>query len=430
VKGGEVAVLIVLCLFGTGTATAQVPVKERQFVYGINAFTWKGYAGVMSPRAVPVVYLLAGRPSIISPRETLVYYWPTTGDYRADWASRDISVPGTLEVGAPGLPTERLRHVPYVIQYPEGSGSSKSVLHVGTEARMQYERFLRGRDRFRETLWRYHEAQHAYRDALDRAVLARQRGEKVALPQAPREPVPFLLASTDLHDGFVVNLPPGHYRVRLRGDDGRIVPDSERTLVVFTHRRESVGFTIIPQRRWTVPARADDPAATVYARPDQVLYLEPFVAREYNDLAYTRLQNPQNRDGQPNGWLWEYLEPLASSQVEVLRKGMTREAVPRRPFRVVQTPGEALGYEVLEPRGVQTPDFEAFRLAIGTASAVVHPLDATGRRLLGRVLIRVPHTGASRQILLIPLIPLAIGLAAVSWRRERLSRPRAGRMPS
>ena len=120
------AVLIVLCLLSTGTAIAQVPLKERQFVYGINAFTWKGYAGALSPRAARTVYLLAGRPSIISPRETLVYYWPTTGDYRADWSSLDASVPGTLEVSATGRRPERLTRALYVIQYPEGSASSKS----------------------------------------------------------------------------------------------------------------------------------------------------------------------------------------------------------------------------------------------------------------------------------------------------------------
>ena len=422
------AVLIVLCLLSTGTAIAQVPLKERQFVYGINAFTWKGYAGALSPRAARTVYLLAGRPSIISPRETLVYYWPTTGDYRADWSSLDASVPGTLEVSATGRRPERLTRALYVIQYPEGSASSKSVLYVGAEARAQHERFLRGRERFRNALWRYDEAQRAYRDALDRAVLARQRGEKVVLPRAPRGPAPFLLASTEVHDGFVINLPPGRYRVRLRGADGRVVPDSERMLLVFTHRRESVGFTVVPQRRWTVPERVDAPAATVYARPNQVVYVEPFVEREYNDLAYTRLENPQSRDGQANGWRWEYVEPVASPRAEVLRPGTAREIVPRRPFHVAQTPGQALGYEVVEPHGIQRPDFEAFRLVVRTATAAVRPLDDRGQPLAGRVLIRVPHTGASLQMFLIPLIPVAIGLAAVSWRRERLTVPRARRM--
>ncbi len=422
--------LLVLSLLGAEIATAQGPPKERQFVYGINAFTWKGYAGALSPSTARTIYLLAGHPSIISPRETLVYFWPTTGDYRADWESLDETVPGTLELFGPSAQPERLARVKYVLQYPQGPGSSQSVLYIGTEAEKRYQAFLKARAQFRDALGQYAEARRRYQEALDRAVVAHQRGEKVVLPQPPREPAPFLLAGTEVHDGFVINLPAGRYHLRLRTGDGRGVPGSERSLVVFTHRRESVGFTILPERRWTVPESADDPAATVYARPDQVVYLQPFVEREYSDLAYTRLENPQSREGRPGAWRWEYVQPLQTPRLEVIMGKTVIETVTRRPFRVVQMSGEALGYEVVEHHGGRPPDFEGFRLSIRTSASLLRLVDEQGRPLAGSArLIRVPRSGSSRELFLIPFIPVALGFAVASWRRERVSRIRPDRLP-
>ncbi len=417
------SVLFVLCLLSAEMVTAQSPPKERQFVYGINAFTWKGYAGAFSPPTVRTIYLLAGEPSIISPRETLVYFWPTTGDYRADWESLDETVPGTLELLGPGSQPQHLTRVAYVLQYPQGPGSSQSVLYVGAEALQRYQAFLKARERFRDELVQYEEARRRYLGALDRAVAAHQRGERVVIPQPPKEPGPFLLASTEIHDGFVMNLPVGRYHLRLRTGDGRILPDSERSLVVFSHRRESVGFTILPQQRWTAPESADDPAATVYARPDQVMYLQPFGEREYNDLAYTRLENPQSREGRPDAWRWEHVQPLQTQRLEVIVGNAAVETVTRRPFRVVQMPGEALGYEVVEHQGSRPPDFEGFKLSIGRSTSRVHLVGDEGRPMAGSGrLIRVPRSGSVGQLFLIPLIPLALGLAVVSSRREHFSR--------
>src|SRR5207302_1187226 len=215
---------LVLVLLAAGIARAQVPVKERQFVYGINAFAWEGYAGSLSARPAHTIYVLAGHRSIVSARETLVYFWPITGEYRADWSGLNASVAGALEVFQAGRAVTVLPRQSYVIQYPNGPDS------------------------------------------------------------AP---------------------------------DGQIVEGSQRSLVAFSHRREAVGFTIVPQTRWTVPERSDEPASTIYARPDQVLYFQPFAAREYNELAYAHLTNPQSAEGRSDGWRWEYTQSLGGSRLQV-----------------------------------------------------------------------------------------------------------------
>jgi len=412
-------IILLLLLLSAGTARAQVPVKERQFVYGINAFAWEGYVGSLSARPPHTIYVLAGHRSIVSARETLVYFWPITGEYRADWSGLNASVDGTLEVLQTGRALIVLPRQPYVIQYPHGPDSGPAILYVGEEAARRYRAFVEARDQYRDALARYLEARRRYLEALDRAAAARQRGVTVTLPPAPEEPEQFRLFSSDVHDGFLINLPQGRYAIRVRGPDGRVVAGSQRTLVAFTHRREAVGFTIVPQTRWTVPERADEPGSTIYARQDQVLYFQPYAAREYNDLAYARLVNPQSAEGRSDGWRWEYSQSLVESRLQ-LAGASGVQTVTGRPYRVEQKTGEALGYEVVEPPAGQTSDFSGFKVQVnGTLNLAL--LDAAGRPVPGSErLVRVPRLGTAWPLGIIPLLPLTLGAAVVAWRREQL----------
>ncbi len=412
-------IALLLLLLSTGTARAQVPVKERQFVYGINAFAWDGYAGSLSARPSHTIYVLAGHRSIVSARETLVYFWPITGEYRADWSGLNASVAGNLEVLQAGRAGATLPRQAYVIQYPNGPDSGPAVLYIGEEAERRYRAFVQARDQYRDALARYLEARRRYLDALDNAVAARQQGAVVTLPSAPEEPEQFRLSSSEVHDGFLINLPLGRYTIRVRGPDGQVVPGSQRTLVAFMHRRESVGFTIVPQTRWTVPERADEPASTIYAKRDQVLYFQPFAALEYNDLAYTRLANPQNPEGRPDGWRWEYTQSLAGSRLQ-LAGASGAETITGRPYRVEQKTGEALGYEVVEPRPGQTADFTGFQVDVhGTMQLAM--LDAAGRPVPGSErTVSVPRLGPAWPLGIVPLLPLTFGAVVVARRRQQL----------
>lgn len=419
---------LLLLLLSTGTARSQVPIKERQFVYGINAFAWSGYAGSLSARPSHTIYVLSDHRTMVSARETLVYFWPITGEYRADWSGLNASVPGTLEVLQARRAVIMLARQLYVIQYPNGPDSGPAVLYVGEEAERRYRAFVDARERSRDAVARHLEARRRYLEALDKAVAARQHGAPVTLPSPPEEPEQFRLFSSEVHDGFLINLPPGQYTIRVRGSDGQVMPGSQRSLVAFTHRREAVGFTVVPQTRWTVPERADEPSSTIYARRDQILYFQPFAAREYNDLAYARLTNPQSAEGRSDGWRWEYTQSLAGSQLQ-LAGGSGVETITGRPYRVEQKTGEALGYEVIEPPAGQAADFSGFKVQVqGTMSLAL--LDTSGRPVPGSErIVRVPRLGTAWPLGIIPLLPLTLGAAVVAWRREqvgRAPRPREG----
>ena len=189
-----------------------------------------------------------------------------------------------------------------------------------------------------------------------------------------------------------------------------------------------MGFTIVPQTRWTVPERADEPASTIYARPDQVLYFQPFAAREYNELAYAHLTNPQSAEGRSDGWRWEYTQSLGGSRLQVTGASGA-ETITSRPYRVEQKTGEALGYEVIERQAGQTADFTGFKIqVVGTMQVAL--LDASGRPVPGsKRIVRVPHLGPAWPLGIVPLLPLTLGAAIVARRREQLGRtppPREG----
>ena len=69
----------------TERATAQFDRGERAFVYGINAANPDNFVGTFAPPSAETIYLLAGQPSMVSPRYTEIAFWPITNEYQPDW---------------------------------------------------------------------------------------------------------------------------------------------------------------------------------------------------------------------------------------------------------------------------------------------------------------------------------------------------------
>lgn len=413
-------------------AGAQAPPKERQFVYGVNAFDGKGFAGTFYPRHVKTMYLMADVPNVVAPRYTLVYFWPITNEYRADWDGLNEAVQGVLEVLQGDRVVQQLEQTRYVIQYPDGL-DGPPLLYVGQEAEARYARFQEERRAYRDRLEAYTQARLAYQEALQQAMRDREQGKAVTLPSPPEEPEPFTFFSTPVNDGFVLSLPAGVYRIRVRLPDGTILPESQRQLVVFSHRRQGIGYTVIPQSRWTTPEQADDPARVIYARPGTVMYLQPFVAREYNELYFTRLSSPQSTAGSEDRWVWSYLAPHEGGSLEVRAGGGEAVRVERRPYRVRQLPGPALGYEVLEydpdnpEMGTRSPDFWGYPVHVepGRKTYTIRLVDEAGEEVPGSARqVRVLFTANGWALFLVPLIPLTFGISVIAWRREQRSQAR------
>jgi len=426
-------ILLLLALMqGSQAALAQTPEKQRAFVYGINAAFDTGFIGTFAPPVAPAIYLLAGQTSIVSPRTTEIYFWPITNEYQVDWNLVNETVPGKLEILRRDQLLTSIDSTKYSIQYAPQGIDTDARLYLGAEAEQAQAQFRAKQDAYQRALTAYDEAQRKWLAAVDDANAKHAAGQEVTIPPEPKQPAPIDVFSNGLNDGFPVILEPGTYQMQLRSPDGTIVPESRRDLVVFTPRRTAVGYTVVPETRWTTPERVDDLSDIIVGEPGSNLYLEPHVTREYPARAYALLQDPQAQDTQTSEWMWVAGEALTDGQLEVVVGDQVAERHALTPYRVTQVPGGALGYQVQTytpgPGSTQRgPDFQGYPIQVDAArpSYSVRLVSAQGTVMEGSTRqVQAPSRVALARLLLLPAVPLVIGAFIVTGRRRRMRLPR------
>lgn len=423
---------VVLLVLSVGGAYAQEMERTEAFVYGVNASVPGAVMGTFAPPSVETVYLMAHQTSILSPRRTLVYFWPITNEYRAAWSQLNEEVVGTLEVVQGGRVVTTVEQTDYTIHFTAGTGEMgpKPQLFIAEEATAANVRFQQEQTAYQQSLLEYQRAREAWL-ALGREVQAQnQEGGQIELSPAPQPPSAYDVYSTGLNRGYPVDLAAGTYQVRTRLADGTVVPESVRRLVVFAPRRTAVGYKVIPESRWTFPEDLNDLSDIILGEPGSVLYLQPQIIREYPELAYQRLQDPQY-PGDTSGAEWEWVggEPLEDGVIEIVQNGQVVDRRELEPYFVKQVPGRELGYEILPynevpPEEQARVNFVGYRIVLdGDMPAYqVRLRSAEGDVLVGseREVRMVPSIDL-RLMLLLPLIPLAGGAALLFWRRQQIS---------
>jgi hypothetical protein len=337
---------LTLLLLVAAPIQAQEPEKTESFVYSGYVFNGLDYISTFYPPSIDTIYLLADRQNILSPRRTLVYFWPLTDAYEADWASMNQTVTGALEI-------------------------------------------------------------------LDGSEVI------VTIPQEGHD------IQTLVGQGSAVDLPAGRYTVRVRANDGSIVPGSQKTLVVFSPRRQGLGYQIVLHEEWILPGRTNVPADVIYAREGSVLYLQPYVEEEYNDLYYTHLEDPQSQSGCKDRWTWVHVRPFEQAGNLILDFGGQTVEVLAKPYRVEQLPGSRLGYKVVEDDSAAEkpfPDLVAYQLFVDAnhASYGLQLQDADGKTVFGsqRQVRRVPEIN-SWALYSLAGLPLTAGGFLLVRRHER-----------
>jgi hypothetical protein len=432
--GGGVLLLLLLLLLLAAPAMAQVPDRERRFVYGINLFDGVQYTTGFIPPAVDTVYVLADHVGILDPKWTEVYYWPITNDYRADFTSLNELAPGRLEIAQGNRTIVTLDLTEYVVQIDQSGTFGGGRVSVGDDARKSWEQFQAERAAYLERLRGHAQTVADYQAQIDAIRGTSGTGASGAIPSAPVEPAPFTLFSTEVGRGFPIELPPGEYTMRVLDNAGQTVPDSQKRLVAFAPRRQGVGFEVVPQERWTIPEQADDPADVVYVAPGGVAFLRAFAAHELNAEAYARLKNPQDLAATPNRWQWLHVAPLGQGTL-LVDDGTRQQRLGIEELTVEQVPGASLGYRVVpfarradDAQTGRKPDIAAYRVEAppGRGALSLRLVDPDGRELAGsRREVVVVGRAPWWQLSLPVLVPLIVGLSVWLWRRDRVKSARS-----
>jgi hypothetical protein len=416
---------------------AQTTADERAFVYGINAAIPGNFVGTFGPPSADAIFLLADGTSVISPRFTEIYFWPITNEFRADWSALNELVPGVLEVVSNGRLVAELEPTDYTILFSQEETTTTAELFLGQAAIDAEANFRARQEAFNEASAEYQRAERAWLDALTEANARQQAGESVTLPPEPAMPEPIGIFSNGLNQGIPIDLDPGQYDIRLRDANGDVVPGSERTLTVFTSRRTGVGYTVVPETRWTTPLDSPTPSDVIFGAADSTLYLEPHLAREYPARDWALLQDPQAPQGDVRGWQWVQGERLEDQRLEIVAGEDVVDQRSLTPYNVQQVPGSQLVYEVIaigpstsatpEPTDSERPDFEAYPIHLGAAGEQyqIRLASPEGEIMPGSTrLVRVPESPPITRLFVFSVVPLVAGAIVITRRRRGARLPR------
>ena len=162
-----------------------------------------------------------------------------------------------------------------------------------------------------------------------------------------------------------------------------------------------------------------------------MVYLKPFVTREYPASSYARLQDPQDASITQTGeWTWIAGESIENAMLEQVKNGRILDQVPLQAYTVKQNPGGELGYEIVEydsqtPSDTPRIDFVGFRVPLedDNRNFSVQLRSPDESLLIGSTrAVRVAKSNSAIQLGAISLFPLLIGAAILWWRQQQISR--------
>jgi len=437
--------ILLVVLFGlllvSGALGAQETPFKEQLVYSLTSFNGSTFSKSFCPQSEDTIYLIANQNSVVSPTKTIVYYWPITRRYMAGFSTLNEKITGKLEILQNGKVIATQEEQKYILYYPKGYWSEKAIMYLDAEADTYYKKYKEAVDAFNQKLREYYQAMERYREALNKFFeevrRRREAGEEgplnIPIPKEPQPPAFVDFYASDPASGFILNLPPGKYEIRLRRDDGTIFEGSEKKVVVFTSRRKGgVGYEIIPGNRWTKKENCDDPSWIIHAVGKNELYFNPYKQEEYNELYYNKLVDPQEI-GRIERFRWVHIDPVEGVNLLFGRGKEILQNVEKAPYFVKQIPGPELGYEIipydeeLQKKGYK-PTFESYKVSLSPnlpktdyQVSVVAQSSGTPEAKSERT-IRLLKKENAPYIYIAAFIPLVVGIVTILGRVSKIER--------
>ncbi len=231
-------------------APAAAPARIRAFVYGVTYYDSLSYGSAMVPPSSNTIYLMAGHPNVLALRQTMIYFWPLTNNYQADWSALNQQVRGTLEIYRQQARVGQVPLDDYVVQYDNTDPADTLRLYRGAAARQQVTHAEALQKAYNAQTLDYDRAEQNWRTKMDALLRQGLHNGKVRgrVPPEPVAPKPVSLVTTNLDHGYIVSLAEGTYAIQVRRADGSIAPQSQKQLVVFsTQNQKAIGYDVVPE---------------------------------------------------------------------------------------------------------------------------------------------------------------------------------------
>lgn len=417
--------IVILSMLFLGTSyqvQANTPERMDAFVYALTVFDGQIYQSSFVPPSEDTIYLLADIPNVLAARETKIYYWSLTNRFEADWFAKNEFIEGTLEIVKNGVTIKSISPTDTVVQYDTNFPQEPRRLITGPQAGVAYNNFLQVQKEYRDNLYAYYELQQLYRDLVDEIIASGTTIPEDQFPQPPQEPAPISLFSSEITQGYVLDLPVGQYQIQLRLPDGSLYDESRKNITVIDEKQTGISFSIMPQARWSKPTISQIPDSVIYAPVGSILYLEPSRQGLFEEYAYRHLVDPQDFSARRNQDEWVIYQPITEGFLEITSFGGGQQMLPLSGYKIIQIASSGLGYEVRlfdqETMG-GAPSFRGFEIILDSPQDSIHIrlLDKEGNEFAGsRREIRVIHTEPVLWLYLFAIIPILIGIGIVFYR--------------
>ena len=335
---------------------------EDKIVYFGRVFAEDTYSYTEYPLSDTDIVLVADKLSVLWVNKTDIYFWPLTNDWKTDIKSKKIPVEGTLQILQKGRIIQTVDLSTYVVQIEQ---NMPPHLFIGQDATQAYQDFELAFEEYRNRLGEYQEAYSQYQVLISTAFEQAQKTgipiDPKTLPTEPSKPEAFKRFSSEPALAYPINLASGEYDIRVVDPSGRVLPDSTRRIIAISPIQTNITYKIIPQNQWTKPEMSNRQSDSIFSKPAEIIYLAPEITHEYRLEDWQRVKNPQKvfLFGDARVWI-ATVEDIPAT--ELVTSDYRR--VERTPYRVIQNPGNALGYTIVPKpsEDEQSPDFSAFEI--------------------------------------------------------------------
>ena len=435
------ALLAVLATVLATAARADSHDRAEQLIHSLIVFNGSGYSRTFSAESSDTIYLLADTDNFVTLRKTFVFYRPADDALHTDTTLLDTAVDGSLEISGGNVEARSLSMEDHTYYNLRGDGAARWRTATGPEAHRVYLDYQEKLRAYREGLdaFRLDRATYEYMvSELERRIEEqRQSGGDIArleevlgglvAPTGPEFPEEYAAAPVRVDRAFVVNLPAGSYRTRLVRGDGKVLEESEKTIVAFGRFGEpTVGYEVIPGDKWNRPVESNSRRSVIYADGSSDLYLVAYHQHEFIDLYYEKLLRNDAR-GSLGLRRHVLVHEIPGVRMAVLGPGGRSATIDKLPWFVQQERTGSHGYRIVpfDPEGAhrdREPSLAAFHVDLDRHGARfrVALVDSRGDIIAGSVRsVRVPDRSTSAGVLLLAaFLPLAagIGVTLARWK--------------